>query len=183
MKINTLEPFNNVFEIIPNIFDDERGFFFESYSKDVFIKKLNIKFDSVQDNHSMSNKNVVRGLHFQKYPYSQQKLVRCIKGRVLEVVVDIQENSKTFLKYCFLTLDEFKKNQIFIPNGYAHGFLSLNENTEILYKTDNIYSPENQITLKWDDPTVNIQWPIDKNSAIISDRDKKAISFKNYFNL
>jgi len=183
MILNNIKPFENVYEILPLLHKDERGFFFESYSKSSLSKYINIDVEFIQDNHSMSKKNVIRGMHFQENPVSQQKLLRCIRGSVLEIIVDINTSSKTFLKYCMLEVSEKKQNQVFIPNGYAHGFLSLEDNTHLIYKTDNLFSPANQVTLKWDDPDVKINWPIKSVNAILSTRDKNAISFKEYFGL
>ena len=183
MIVKKIPPFEDVFEIFPDIYEDDRGFFFESYSQKTFNKKLGINVKFVQDNHSKSNKNVIRGLHFQEEPLSQQKLLRCVKGRVLEVIVNINPKSKNFLRHAFLEINPTLNNQLFIPNGYAHGFLSLEDNSHLIYKTDNFYSAERQITLKWNDPTVNITWPIDNNLVKLSKRDQLAISFKKYFKL
>lgn len=183
MIVKKIPPFENVLEIIPDIYEDDRGYFFESYSQKTFNKKLGLNVKFVQDNHSKSKKNVIRGLHFQREPFSQQKLLRCVKGRVFEVIVDINPKSKNFLKYSTLEINATLNNQLFIPNGYAHGFLSLEDNSHLIYKTDNFYSSEKEMTLKWNDPIVNIAWPIDKNIVILSKRDEQAILFKEYFKL
>ena len=183
MKAHKLLPFQDVYEIIPEIHLDNRGYFYESFQKNKLKEIIKKDIEFVQDNHSSSSKYVIRGMHFQEYPVSQQKLLRCIKGRVLEIVVNINPNSTNFLKHIFLEISEKKMNQIFIPNGYAHGFLSLENGSQLIYKTDNFYSAKKQITLFWDDPILNIKWPLDKRKFITSIRDKKAIMFKDYFNL
>ena len=167
----------------PKKIKDNRGYFFESYRTRWFfdIIKENVQF--VQDNQSFSRYGTIRGLHFQEEPLGQQKLLRCVKGRVLEVIVDINPKSKNFLRHAFLEINPTLNNQLFIPNSYAHGFLSLEDNSHLIYKTDNFYSAERQITLKWNDPTVNITWPIDNNLVKLSKRDQLAISFKKYFKL
>ncbi len=156
--------------IIPVVFNDDRGFFFESFKESVFSKNgLNIKF--VQENHSLSKKSVIRGLHYQIEPMSQGKLVRVISGRVFDVAVDLRRNSPTYLKYVSSELSADNKQMLWIPEGFAHGFCSLEDNSELVYKTTNEYSPEHERGIKWNDPTINIKWPI--NNPIISKKDKE----------
>jgi dTDP-4-dehydrorhamnose 3,5-epimerase len=155
--------------IQPSIFSDERGFFMESYSKKVFSENgINIEF--VQDNHSRSTKGVLRGLHFQKPPFAQDKLVRCTKGEVLDVAVDIRKNSPTFGQYESILLTEENKIILFIPKGFAHGFLVLSDIADFQYKCSNFYNKESEGGLLYNDPSLNIDWP--KMDLILSDKDK-----------
>lgn len=170
--------------IEPQIFEDSRGFFFESYNYNDF-KELGIENIFVQDNHSKSLKGVLRGLHFQKGEYSQAKLVRVLKGAVLDVAVDLRENSETFGKYFIVELSEENKKMFFIPRGFAHGFLTLEDNTEFFYKCDNFYNPKSEAGIIWKDIDLNIEWNLQKygiieDDLIISEKDKKNISFKEY---
>lgn len=157
--------------ISPRIFTDVRGYFYESFKESDFIS-AGIKEKFVQDNHSFSVKNVIRGLHFQKYPHGQGKLVRCIRGKVWDIAVDVRKNSKTFGKYFSIELSEENKKMIYIPPGFAHGFVSLTEHTEILYKCTAEYAQGSDGGIRWDDPELNIKWPVKKKDAIISDKDK-----------
>ena len=160
-----------VFTLEPQIFQDERGYFMESYNDKSFsrISGLNISF--VQDNESKSNKDVLRGLHFQIPPYAQDKLVRVIKGSVLDVAVDIRSGSPTFGKYVTELLSEQNKKQFFIPKGFAHGFLVLEDQTIFSYKCSNFYHPQFERSLKWNDPEINIEW---KNSKpMLSEKDRE----------
>ena len=173
-----------LFIIEPQIFEDGRGFFLESYNYNTF-KEIGIENIFVQDNHSKSLKGVLRGLHFQKEEYSQAKLVRVLKGAVLDIVVDLRKNSETFGKYFSIELNEKNKKMLFIPRSFAHGFLTLEDNTEIFYKCDNFYNPKSEIGIIWNDRDLNINWNfkkynIDENELIISEKDKNNISFKEY---
>ncbi len=183
MIINKIGTFSDVVEITPDIYYDHRGFFYESFVSKKIQDIIGYDINFVQDNHSLSSKNVIRGLHFQVTPLAQSKLLRCISGSVLEVIVNIDKNSSNFLKYEKIIVSESKKNSIFIPNHYAHGFLALEDDIELIYKTDNYYSAKEQVTLKWNDELLNINWNININDVILSERDKQAISFKEYFNL
>lgn len=156
--------------IEPMIFNDERGFFMEVYKKYEF-EKAGIKTEFIQDNHSRSGYGVLRGLHFQKEPYAQAKLVRCIRGKIFDVAVDVRKNSPHFGKYVSVELSEENKNILYIPQGFVHGFLVLSDAAEVIYKVDNIYSPEHEFGLIWNDKDVGIKWPIE--SPILSDKDKK----------
>lgn len=167
---------SGVLIIKPSVFEDKRGYFFESYNKIVF-EKNGIADVFVQDNQSKSNKGVIRGLHFQNPPFAQSKLVRVIKGSVLDVVVDIRKKSSTYGKYFSIVLDEFEKKMLYIPVGFAHGFLTLEDNTIFSYKCNNIYCKEAEDTLLWNDPIININWNIEQ--PIISDKDKNGKSFAN----
>lgn len=162
--------------IEPTVFNDERGFFFESFNQEKFDIAIgkNIKF--VQDNHSRSSHGVVRGLHFQLPPFAQGKLVRVVKGEVFDVAVDIRKSSPTFGKWVAEKLSAENKKQLWIPEGFAHGFLTLSDSAEFLYKTTNYYSKESERSIIWSDADINIDWP--KTSAIsISDKDNVAKNF------
>jgi len=151
------------------VFEDDRGFFLEIYKKDE-MENFGIKGDFVQDNHSRSKRGVLRGLHFQKEPYAQAKLVRCIRGEIYDVVVDLRRNSQTFSRYLGLVLSEENRHQLYVPRGCAHGFLALSEVAEVVYKVDNVYTPKSEGGLIWNDPDVDVTWPID--DLIISERDR-----------
>jgi len=165
----------DVILIKPKVFEDERGFFMETYKKEDF-EKAGIKGNFIQDNHSKSKYGVLRGLHFQKEPYAQAKIVRCIRGIIYDVAVDIRENSPYFGKYVGVILSEFNKYQLYIPKGFAHGFVVLSDEAEVTYKVDNVYAPDYESGLIWDDPSINIEWPIDE--PVISEKDKKWLTLK-----
>ncbi len=156
--------------IEPQIYFDERGFFFESFNQDKFHSATGISVDFVQDNHSKSSMGVLRGLHYQLEPSAQAKLVRCISGAIFDVAVDIRKSSPTFGKWVGVELSSENKRQIWIPEGFAHGFLTLTDNTEIVYKTNNYYDSKLERSIIWDDAILNIQWPKTEN-IIISDKD------------
>ncbi|NJE26456.1 dTDP-4-dehydrorhamnose 3,5-epimerase [Thermococcus sp. MV5] len=160
----------DVILIKPKVFEDERGFFMETYKKPDF-EKAGIKGDFVQDNHSKSKYGVLRGLHFQREPYAQAKIVRCIRGVIYDVAVDLRKNSPNFGKYVGVILSEFNKYQLYIPRGFAHGFVVLSDVAEVAYKVDNVYAPDYESGLIWNDPDVNIQWPVDE--PIVSPKDQK----------
>lgn len=144
----------------PRVFGDERGFFFESFSQRVFEDIIGRKITFVQDNHSKSSKGVLRGLHFQRGEYAQGKLVRCAAGEVFDVVVDIRKDSLTFGKWVGVYLSAENKRQLWIPEGFAHGFLTLSETAEFLYKATNYYTPTSEGSILWNDKTIGIEWPI-----------------------
>lgn len=185
MKLKKIETnIKDLFVIKPQIFEDTRGFFLESYNYNDF-KELGIENIFVQDNHSKSLKGVLRGLHFQIGEYSQAKLVRVLKGAVLDIAIDLRKNSKTFGKYFSVELNEKNKKMFFIPKGFAHGFLTLEDNTEFFYKCDNFYNPQSEAGIIWSDEDLNIDWnfkkySINENELIISEKDKKNMSFKEY---
>ena len=159
--------------IKPKVFTDERGKFFESFNQKEFCEKVaNVKF--VQDNHSVSRSGVLRGIHLQKKPYEQGKLVRVIKGEIYDVAVDLRSNSKTFLQYFGINLSSENKLQLWIPEGFGHGFLTLSESAEVAYKATNYYAKESEITIKYNDPDIGINWPNDKR-LIISQKDEEGI--------
>lgn len=157
--------------IEPRLFKDERGYFFESFSQREFEEKIR-KISFVQDNESKSSYGVLRGLHFQKPPYAQSKLVRVIKGAVPDVAVDIRKGSPTFGKHVAVELTEENHLQLFIPRGFAHGFSVLSQEVIFQYKCDNFYAPQSEGALAWDDSDLNINWRIPTNQIILSEKDK-----------
>lgn len=157
--------------IEPRLFKDERGYFFESFSQRELEEKIR-KISFVQDNESKSSYGVLRGLHFQKPPYAQSKLVRVIKGAVLDVAVDIRKGSPTFGKHVAVELTEENHLQLFIPRGFAHGFSVLSQEVIFQYKCDNFYAPQSEGALAWDDSDLNINWRIPTNQIILSEKDK-----------
>lgn len=161
----------DVILVTPKVFGDSRGFFMESYQKSAF-EQNGIKDNFSQDNHSKSSKGVLRGLHYQKNPKAQAKLVRCSRGKILDVAVDIRKNSPTFGKWIGEILSEENKNMLYIPAGFAHGFVVLSDEAELLYKASNEYSPENDRGIRWNDPDINIEWGIDFE-PLISEKDSK----------
>ena len=163
--------------IEPQIFKDSRGCFFESWNAKKF-KQLGISEDFVQDNQSVSSKGVLRGLHFQNPPYAQAKLVRVIKGSVLDVAVDLRKNSPTYGKHVSVILSEQNNKSFFIPKGFAHGFLSLEDNTVFNYKCSDYYNKESEGSLLWNDEDLKIDWQID--NPLISEKDLQADLFKNF---
>lgn len=155
----------------PKVFGDERGYFFESFSQREFEEKV-CKTVFVQDNESKSGYGVLRGLHFQKPPFEQAKLVRVVKGKVLDVAVDIREDSPTFGKHVSVELSEENKRQMFVPRGFAHGFAVLSEEAIFQYKCDNYYMPQAEGGILWNDPVLNIDWKIPMEDVILSEKDK-----------
>lgn len=161
---------DGVFIIDPKVLGDQRGYFFESYNQKEFEDKVGpITF--VQDNESKSSYGVLRGLHFQKPPFAQAKLVRCAEGEVLDVAVDLRQASPTFGKYVAVNLSGENKKQLFIPRGFAHGFVVLSQSAVIIYKVDNLYAPEYDTGIMWNDPQLNINWGIRKEDIILSPKD------------
>ena len=156
--------------VSPKAFADERGFFLESYKESEF-KANGISFEFKQDNHSKSSKNVLRGLHYQLEPHAQGKLVRVVTGRIFDVAVDIRKGSPTYGKWVSAELSEENKKTLWIPPGFAHGFLTLEDNTNVLYKSTNEYNKESERGILWNDPEINVRWPV--NDPILSDKDKK----------
>ena len=161
--------------IKPRIFGDERGFFFESYNAKRFEEATGWRPDFAQDNHSLSQKGVLRGLHYQLPPHAQGKLVRVIRGKVFDVGVDIRASSPTFGRWDGVELSAENKKQLWIPPGFAHGFLTLSEEAEVLYKATDFYAPECEASIIWNDEKIGIQWP-SNIQPILSEKDKKANS-------
>ena len=164
--------FEGLYVLEPKVFGDHRGYFFESYNQKTF-HDLGITNTFIQDNESLSNYGTLRGLHFQKGEYAQAKLVRVVKGRVLDVVVDVRPGSKTFGKSFSCELTEENKKMMMIPRGFAHGFVVLSETAIFQYKCDNLYSPQNEGGIRFDDPNLAIDWMIPAEKLLISEKDKK----------
>lgn len=158
--------------IEPRVFGDSRGYFFESFSERDFKREV-ADVDFVQDNESKSSYGVVRGLHFQKPPYAQAKLVRVVKGKVLDVAVDLRKGSPTFGHHVAIELSEDNHRQMFIPRGFAHGFSVLSDEVIFQYKCDNFYAPQSEGAVAWDDPDLGIDWGIPADKALLSDKDRK----------
>ncbi|THF63136.1 dTDP-4-dehydrorhamnose 3,5-epimerase [Pseudothauera nasutitermitis] len=167
----------DVFVFTPRIFGDERGFFFESYNEHSFQEATGLETRFVQDNHSRSARGVLRGLHYQIEPHAQGKLVRASLGAVFDVAVDIRPHSPTFGQWVGETLSADNKKQMWIPPGFAHGFLTLTEHAEFLYKTTDFYSPEHERCIAWDDPKLAIAWPLDGIDPILSSKDRQGAAF------
>lgn len=168
----------DVYIIEPSVFGDDRGYFLESFSLEKFKENMfPIKF--VQDNESKSSRGVLRGLHFQKPPFAQAKLVRCIEGCVIDVAVDIRKESPTYGKHVAVELSGENKRQLFIPRGFAHGFSVLSETAIFAYKVDNTYAPEYDAGIKYDDKELNIDWGLTLDEVQLSAKDKKLISLKD----
>jgi len=165
----------------PTVFKDNRGYFMESYNQKN-INKLFGNVNFVQDNESESSRGVLRGLHFQKPPYTQAKLVRCLKGSVLDVALDLRKDSKTYGIFETISLTEENKKQLFIPKGFAHGFIVLSKSAILSYKVDNYYNPESESGIIWNDPDLNIDWKINKNEIIVSEKDKNLPTFNEIIN-
>ena len=163
----------------PTILNDQRGYFMESYNQKN-INKLLGDVSFVQDNESESFRGVLRGLHFQKPPYAQSKLVRCVKGVVLDVALDIRKNSKTYGHFETIVLSCENKEQLFVPRGFAHGFIVLSESAIISYKVDNYYNSESESGVLWNDSALNIDWKINKKEVIVSKKDTKLSIFNNF---
>ena len=165
-----------VYLIRPRVFKDARGYFMESFKQEEFDANVYpVRF--VQDNESMSSYGVLRGLHYQRGEYSQAKLVRVIKGRVLDVAVDMRRSSPTFGKYVMAELSEENKMQLFIPRGFAHGFLVLSEEAVFTYKVDNVYAPQAEASVLYSDPAIGIEWPIAVEDMVLSPKDLAAVPF------
>jgi dTDP-4-dehydrorhamnose 3,5-epimerase len=177
MKVTPL-PIPDVLLIEPQVFGDDRGFFFESFNQERFEKAVGKKINFVQDNHSKSVKGVLRGLHYQLPPKAQGKLVRVIQGEVFDVAVDLRKSSPTFGKWVSEILSVDNKKQLWIPEGFAHGFVTLSDTAEFLYKTTDFYSPEHEQSIVWNDETIAIQWPFDFDPVLAS-KDKLANNFYN----
>jgi len=156
----------------PVIFEDSRGYFFEGYNKKKW-SDLGLEYEFVQDNISCSKRATIRGLHFQKPPMAQTKLVSVIKGSILDVVVDLRESEPTFQKVFCKLLNDVEKEQLLVPKGFAHGFEVLSDEVIVQYKTDNAYSPQDEMGIRFDDPVLDIDWEISKDKAIVSKKDKE----------
>ena len=168
-----------VWVIEPRVFADQRGYFFEAWKQADFDQHIGHHVEFIQDNESKSSYGVLRGLHYQKGEFSQAKLVRVIKGRVLDVAVDIRKSSPTFGKHVAVELSEDNKRQLFIPRGFAHGFLVLSKEAIFTYKVDNVYAPQHEASIRWNDEDIAINWPVDPKDVINKEKDLKAASLKD----
>ena len=169
---------DGVWVIEPKVFNDARGYFMESFKEEEFCKNIgHVHF--VQDNESKSSFGVLRGLHYQKGEFSQAKLVRVIKGRVLDVAVDLRKSSPTFGRYVSIELSEDNKRQFFIPRGFAHGFLVLSDEAIFTYKVDNIYAPQAEASIRYNDETIGIDWPIAPEQMLLSPKDTNGVAFED----
>ncbi|MBQ4632960.1 MAG: dTDP-4-dehydrorhamnose 3,5-epimerase [Prevotella sp.] len=164
---------DGVYIIEPRVFEDARGYFFEAFKKNEFEENIG-EVDFVQDNESKSSYGVLRGLHYQKGDSAQAKLVRVIKGCVVDVAVDIRRSSPTFGEYVMVELSEENKRQLYIPRGFAHGFLVLSDEAVFTYKVDNVYAPQSEASIRYDDKDIAIEWPISMDKVIVSDKDRNA---------
>lgn len=164
--------------IEPQVFGDERGYFFESFNAERFRAQTGVEVTFVQDNESRSKRGVLRGLHFQRVPYEQAKLVRVVQGRVLDVAVDIRPESPTFGKYIMTELSGDNHRQMFIPKGFAHGYVVLEDDTVFQYKCDEYYHPEAESGIAWNDPQIGIEWGIPESEIILSDKDSNRKSLR-----
>ena len=193
MKIQSLKneqgvEFEGLLLITPDKYKDQRGFFYESWNKKNFDKQTNSKTNFVQDNHSSSSKGVLRGLHYQINPSPQGKLVRCVFGEIFDVAVDLRRKSKTFANWVGVNLSAENMQQFWIPEGFAHGFLTMSDNAEVLYKTTDFWEKDCEKSIKWDDETLSINWPLEKINLefpLLSKKDKESKTFqkslKNFF--
>lgn len=175
MKVTQLS-IPDVLLIEPQIFGDDRGFFYESFNDQKFEEATGKKPAFVQDNHSHSSLHILRGLHYQLPPHAQAKLIRVTRGKVFDVAVDLRKSSPTFGKWVGAILSEENQSQLFIPEGFAHGFLVLSEKADFLYKTTNYYHKESEREILWNDPDLGIEWPLD-GKPLLSEKDKNASLF------
>lgn len=171
-------PLKDCFIIKPNVFKDERGLFYETYNKKAFKKNTGLDVDFVQDNQSASTKGVLRGLHFQRGEMAQAKLVRVVKGKVLDIVVDIRKESKTFGQSFSIVLDDVNHLQLFVPRGFAHGFITLSENSVFAYKCDNFYNKASEGGIIYNDATLALDWHLPEEEFIISEKDRELPTFE-----
>lgn len=167
-----------VYVIEPRVFSDTRGYFMEAWKQEEFNRHIG-RVDFIQDNESKSTFGVLRGLHYQKGELSQAKLVRVIKGRVVDVAVDLRKSSATFGKHVMVELSEDNKRQFFIPRGFAHGFLVLSDEAIFTYKVDNPYAPQAEAGIRWDDPDLGIAWPVDASQVVTSEKDLRQALLKD----
>ena len=181
MKVTPLS-IPDVLLIEPQAFGDERGFFYESFNQNKFDEAMGKKINFVQDNHSKSIKGVLRGLHYQLAPKAQGKLVRVTQGEVFDVAVDLRQSSPTFGQWVGEIISADNKKQLWIPEGFAHGFLTLSDTAEFLYKTTDFYSKDHECAIRWDDETIGIDWPVKKVSLSSKDEDAKFFNEASYFN-
>ena len=161
----------------PDIYKDSRGFFMESWNAKEFNKVVKKEVLFIQDNHSNSVQGVLRGLHYQSNPFSQGKLIRCIQGKIFDVAVDIRESSNTFGQWVGVILDSINNYQLWIPEGFAHGFLTLSKNADVAYKTNQYWMKRYEASIRWNDPNIAIKWPLENLKPLLSEKDSKAPLF------
>ena len=176
MNVNEL-PLLGAFEINPTIYEDKRGYFFEWFNLKKFKEQTGIGFQPVQFNCSKSSKGVLRGMHFQQAPHAQSKLIAVTKGEIQDVIIDVRSDSPTFGQHFSTILSEEKKNQLYVPKGFAHGFLVLSKDAEIFYAIDDFYSPKSEGGIRHNDPKIKINWRLNESEIILSDRDKTYADF------
>jgi len=169
----------DVLLIEPRVFSDPRGFFFESFNEKAFRRETGLDVTFVQDNHSRSPRGILRGLHYQMPPAAQGKLVRCVTGQVYDVAVDLRKSSLTFGEWVGVFLSAENKRQLWIPEGFAHGFLVVSEEADVLYKTTDYYSPTDEQAILWSDSELNIPWPLEGIAPLVSDKDSQARAFRS----
>ena len=174
----TQTPLKDCFVVKPRVFYDDRGFFCETFNQKTFKERTGLTVDFVQDNQSVSSKGVLRGLHFQKGKMAQAKLIRVIKGKVLDVVVDLRKDSETFGKQYAIVLDDENHLQLFVPRGFAHGFITLSEKSIFSYKCDNFYDKESESGIIYNDATLSIDWHLAKEDLLISEKDLQLPTFE-----
>lgn len=174
MKIQHTE-ISDVVLMEPRVFGDNRGFFFESFNQTFFADKVNDTLSFVQDNHSRSKQGILRGLHYQ-IQQAQGKLVRVVTGEIFDVAVDIRASSPTFRQWVGVTLSADNKHQLWVPPGFAHGFFVLSDTAEVLYKTTDYYAPEYERSIRWDDPDLAIDWPLNGITPVLSDKDRAGVA-------
>ena len=189
MKIKSLKnqkgiEFDGLFLITPNKFKDERGYFYESWNKKTFDREINNQVNFVQDNHSSSIQGVLRGLHYQTNPNSQGKLIRCPYGEIYDVAVDLRISSKSFGMWTGVYLNSENMNQLWIPEGFAHGFLTISKVAEVFYKTTDYWNKESEQSIKWNDEKLSIDWPLEKikkSFPLLSNKDSNSLAFEESF--
>ena len=179
----TPQSITDVILIEPTVHGDDRGYFVETFRQDLFEKALGYQINFIQDNESKSSKGVLRGLHYQLEPYSQAKLLRAIKGSVLDVAVDIRKSSPTFGQYVAVELTEKNKHQLFVPHGFAHGFVVLSDNVTFAYKVDNYYAPEYERGIAFDDAALRVDWQLPIEKLLLSNKDKMHPKLSDAVNL
>ena len=175
-------PLKDCLIIKPRVFEDDRGSFFESFNEDTFKKETGLEVNFIQDNQSISKKGALRGLHLQKGEHAQAKLVRVVKGEVMDVVVDLREDSETFGDTFSIILNEQNNHQLFVPRGFAHGFITISEEVIFAYKCDNYYNKESEAGIIYNDETLNIDWHLPKEQLILSEKDQELPTFKEFTN-
>ncbi|MBT9316761.1 dTDP-4-dehydrorhamnose 3,5-epimerase [Leptothoe spongobia] len=168
----------DVLVVEPKVFGDERGFFYESFNQQTFADKTELTFEFVQDNHSRSKRNILRGLHYQVQQV-QGKLVRAVVGEIYDVAVDIRRSSKTFGKWVGVVLSAENKKQLWVPPGFAHGFYVLSDSADVLYKTTDYYSPQHERSILWNDASLGIEWPLGNQEPVLSSKDQQGLEFSS----